>query len=93
MEKKVNYKLEKGGKAVYIGSTNDPGRRAREHADSGKKFDSLQVTSPRISKTEAERREARNINSYKKATGKSPKYNKTSDGKARYYSQKRNFYN
>jgi predicted GIY-YIG superfamily endonuclease len=80
-KKKVTYKLVKDGKATYIGTTNNPKRRNVEHSKSGKKYDYLKVTSSRVSKTEAERRETRNIKSYKKATGKNPKYNKTSDGK------------
>ena len=80
-KKKVTYKLVKNGKAKYIGTTNNPARRNVEHSASGKKFDYLQVTSPRVSKSEADRRETRNLRSYKKATGKRPKYNKTSNGK------------
>ena len=80
-KKKVTYKLVKSGRAVYVGTTNNPKRRNIEHSKSGKRYDYMQVTSPRVSKTEAERREARNLRSYKKATGKKPKYNKTSSGK------------
>lgn len=80
-KKKVTYKLVKDGSAVSIGTTNNPARRNAEHSASGKNYDYLQVTSPRVSKTEAERREARNLESYRKATGRKPKYNKTSDGK------------
>ena len=80
-KKKVTYKLVDKGKTKYIGTTNNPKRRNAEHSKSGKKYDYLQVTSSRVSKSEAEKRETRNIRSYKKATGKRPKYNKTSDGK------------
>jgi predicted GIY-YIG superfamily endonuclease len=80
-KKKVTYKLVKDGKAKYIGTTNNPSRRNKEHSKSGKRYDYLEVTSPRVNKKEAERRETRNLSSYKKATGKKPKYNKTSDGK------------
>jgi len=80
-KKKVTYKLVKTGKAVYIGTTGNPSRRNFEHSESGKKYDYMQITSPKISKTEAERRETRNLKSYKKATGKKPKYNNTSNGK------------
>jgi len=83
-KKKVTYKLVKDGKAVSIGMTNNPSRRNKEHSSSGKKYDYLEVTSPRVSKSEAERRETRNLRSYRKATGKNPKYNKTADGKFRY---------
>lgn len=80
-KKKVTYKLTKNGKAVYLGSTNNPSRRNFEHSKSGKNYDYLEVTSPKVSKFEAERRESRNLSSYKKATGKRPKYNKTSNGR------------
>ena len=80
-KKKVTYKLVKDGKATYIGSTNNPNRRNVEHSESGKKYDYMQVTSSRVSKSEAERRETRNIVSYRKATGRNPKYNRTSNGK------------
>ncbi|MBT3406427.1 hypothetical protein HN419_04630 [Candidatus Woesearchaeota archaeon] len=83
-KKKVTYKLVKDGKATYIGTTNNPKRRNVEHSKSGKKYDYLQVTSSRVSKSEAERRETRNLRSYKKATGKRPTYNKTSDGKFKF---------
>jgi len=83
-KKKVTYKLVKVGKANYIGTTNNPSRRNKEHSSSGKKYDYLEVTSSRVSKSEAGRRETRNLKSYKKATGKNPKYNKTADGKFRY---------
>jgi predicted GIY-YIG superfamily endonuclease len=75
------YKLVRRKKAVYVGTTNNPKRRNIEHSSSGKRYDYLEVTSPRVSKTVAERRESRNLKSYKKATGKKPKYNKTSNGK------------
>ena len=80
-KKKVTYKLVRDGKATYIGTTNNPYRRNEEHSTSGKRYDYLQVTSPRVSKYEAERRETRNLNSYRAATGKKPKYNKTANGK------------
>jgi hypothetical protein len=80
-KKNVTYKLVKNKKAVYIGTTNNPNRRNNEHSRSGKNYDYLEVTSYGISKNEAERRESRNLNSYKKATGKKPTYNKTSNGK------------
>ncbi|MEK6916477.1 MAG: hypothetical protein AABW92_01920 [Nanoarchaeota archaeon] len=80
-KKKVTYKLVKDEKATYIGTTNNPKRRNEEHSDSGKRYDYLKVTSPRVSKTEAERRETRNLKSYGKATGRKPKYNKTHIGK------------
>jgi len=46
-----------------------------------KKYVRMVITSQKLSRAEAERREARNIKSYKKATGRRPKYNKTNSGK------------
>jgi predicted GIY-YIG superfamily endonuclease len=80
-KKKVTYKLVSGGRAVYVGTTNNPARRNWEHSKSGKRYDYLETTSPRVSNSEAGSRETRNLKSYKKATGRKPKYNKTSDGK------------
>jgi len=83
-KKKQTYKLVKDGKAVYIGSTSDPYRRNSEHSRSNKNYDYMEVTSGRVSKSEAERREARNLGSYRSATGNRPKYNKTNNGKFRW---------
>ncbi len=79
--KSVTYKLVRNNRAVYIGTTNNPYVRKQQHAQSGKKFDAMVVTSPRLPRQVAERREVRNIKSYKEATGRNPRYNKTSDGK------------
>lgn len=46
-----------------------------------KDYTRMVITSPKITRKEAERREARNIGSYIKATGRRPKYNKTNSGK------------
>ena len=79
------YALRKGNKknykTVYIGTTNNPKRRNAEHSKSGKNYTYMKVTSGRISKAEAGRREARNIKSFTKATGRRPKHNQTSSGK------------
>ena len=52
-KRKMTYKLVKNGKAVYIGTTNNPKRRNDEHSKSGKNYDFLEVTSPRVSNNEA----------------------------------------
>ena len=75
------YKLVANNKTTYIGSSNDLSRRLEEHLQAGKKFDRIVPTSPALSRQEAERREARNLNSYREAMGQNPKYNKTFDGK------------
>jgi predicted GIY-YIG superfamily endonuclease len=79
--KSVTYKLVRNNKAVYIGTTNNPHLRGQQHAQAGKKFDRMVITSPGLPRQEAERREARNIKSYRAATGRNPGYNKTPDGK------------
>ena len=81
LKKKQTYKLVKDGKAVYIGSTNNPYRRNSEHSNSNKDYDYMQVTSGRLSRAEAERREARNLRSYRVATNRRPKHNKTNNGR------------
>jgi predicted GIY-YIG superfamily endonuclease len=80
-KQRVTYKLVSNNRATYIGTTNNPSRRLVEHMQSGKNFDKMVITSPVLPRKEAERREARNIESYREATGKNPKYNKTPDGK------------
>src|SRR3989344_1940136 len=79
-KKRQTYKLVKEGRAVYIGSTSNPYKRNAEHSRSNKDYDYMEITSGKLSKTEAERREARNLGSYRSATGKRPKYNKTDNG-------------
>ncbi len=81
-KKAYTYKtVDKSGRTNYIGVTNNPSRRNSEHSGSGKKYSHLVVTSGPLTRGEAERRETRNLTSYKKATGKRPRYNKTSNGK------------
>jgi len=82
--KSVTYKLVRNNKAVYIGTTNNPVLRNQQHAQSGKKYDQMVITSPKLPRQEAERRETRNIKSYRAATGRNPGYNKTSDGKFKH---------
>ncbi len=82
-KKVVAYSLyDSNGKRTYIGSTNDPSRRAAEHSKSGKlkKGGSLVVESPRLSRSDAQRLEAKKLAGYKSRTGRLPKGNKTTDG-------------
>lgn len=81
MKKSVTYKLVKNDRAVYIGVTNDPQLRVQQHLHAGKYFDKMVITSQFLPRQEAERRETRNIASYREATGVNPRYNKTSNGK------------
>lgn len=80
-KKAVTYKIVDGnGRAKYIGTTNYPAKRKIQHKEAGK-IGRFVVTSKPLPRRIAERNEARNICSYKKATGKKPKYNKTWNGK------------
>ncbi len=77
----VTYDLKKGNKVVYRGTTNDPDRRVQEHADAGKKFDKVEITSRRMTEAGAKQKEAEALDRYRKGHGgKNPKYNKDSDG-------------
>lgn len=76
----VVYQLKQGGKIVYIGITNDPKRREREHRNKGKRFSHMHVVSKRMSKDEARRDEVNRLADYRRRKGKNPKYNKGTNG-------------
>lgn len=77
----VTYDLKRGHKVVYRGTTNDPERREQSHRAEGKKFDQLVVTSRRMTQDGAKRKEAENLETYRKGHGgKNPLYNKDRDG-------------
>ena len=78
------------GKRMYVGSTNDPKRRATQHIRTGKlaKGGKLVVEPKRMSRKAAERLEAKKIRGYKRRTGRLPEYNKTADGQ--YHHRKSN---
>ena len=76
------YKLiDRSGRATYIGTTNNLWARAAEHRESGKKFSRIVPTSGRLTRRQAEWKEKRNLGSFRQATGRNPKYNKTNNGK------------
>ena len=70
------------GKRTYIGSTNNPERRAAEHARDGRltRGGELVVESMPMSREAAQRLEAKKIQGYRRRTGKLPRLNRTSDG-------------
>jgi len=70
------YRLKDGNKIVYIGITNDPERRAREHHDEHIKFTKMEVVNPKVTEDSARKWEEDSIERYRKNTGKKPKYNK-----------------
>ena len=80
-KKAVTYKkVDNRGRATYIGVTNNPRARAREHNLSGKSGRFV-VTSGITSRRTALRNETRNLRSYRNATGRKPRHNKTWNGK------------
>ena len=84
----VAYSLyDSRGKRTYIGSTNNPARRATEHSKSGKlkSGGSLVVESPRMNRSDAQRLEAKKLDGYKRRTGRLPKGNTAPNGQFRLF--------
>ena len=80
-KKAVIYKIvDRQGRAKYIGATNYPAKRRIQHLQSGKKGRFV-ITSKPLPRSVAERNETRNLRSYRNATGRRPRYNKTWNGK------------
>lgn len=75
------------GKRTYVGTTNNPERRAAQHARSGKltKRGEMVVESNPMSRKAAEKLEARKIQGYQRRTGRLPRHNRTSDGQYRFW--------
>lgn len=79
--KYVTYNLKQGRKVVYKGITNNPRRRLEEHEDSGKRFTHMNITSRRMTKQRADRKEDRELAMFRRThKGRNPKYNKDNDG-------------
>ena len=75
------YDLKQSNKVVYRGTTNDPERREQEHRDEGKRFDTLQTTSRKLTPASAKQREADQLETYRRGhKGKNPVYNEDNDG-------------
>jgi len=73
------YELKKGRKVVYRGITTDPERREREHRNSGRSFDRLDVVGRRVTEETARKWEERSLESYgRNHKGMTPKYNRQS---------------
>lgn len=82
--KVVQYSIKNPkGATTYVGSTNNPTRRAGEHRDSGKlgTGDKLVVETKAISRRSAEKVEATKLGSHRRSQGSNPKHNVTNDGK------------
>lgn len=71
------YELKQGRKKVYIGISNDPERRAKEHARAGKKFTHMNVLTNKKTQSNAKKMERELIEKYGGTKSKTPKYNKT----------------
>ena len=83
--KTIQYAIKgpRGG-TKYIGTTNNPRRRAAEHRESGKlgPKDRLEVQSQAVPRKAAEGIERSKLASHRKThRGRNPKHNTTNDGK------------
>ena len=82
--KAVQYAIKNGkGDTKYIGTTNNPSRRAAEHQKTGKlgNGDKLVVQTRAISRKSGESVEAAKLASHRRQHGGNPKHNTTNDGK------------
>ncbi len=75
-----NYNLKDGKKVVYKGTTNDLGKRAKQHEADGKKFTHIQQVGRAKTEQGASKEETRQLKVYQANSGKNPKYNKTNNG-------------
>ena len=67
-------------KVVYVGTTNNPRRRAVEHQKSGK-YGHMQVETVGMTRGLARRWEARRLAGHRRRNnGRNPRYNKTRSG-------------
>ena len=77
----VTYELRNGREVVYRGITTDPEIREVEHLREGKDFTKLVVTSRRMTREGAEKKEAESLATYRRNHGgKNPKYNQNGIG-------------
>ena len=82
--KTVQYAIQDSrGNTKYIGSTNNPTRRAAQHQQSGKMQpgDKLRVETKAIPRKVAEKAEAAKLASHRQNHGQNPRNNKTNDGR------------
>lgn len=81
----VGYSLRnKRGKTTYVGVTNNPRRRAKQHRSAGKKG-RMRVETRGMSRSRAHRWESRRLSKHRRRNyGRNPRYNKTRTGRGRY---------
>ena len=74
----------RNGRVNYVGVTNNPGRRASEHKEGGKRG-SMNVETRGMSRESAQRWEARRLETYRRNhSGKNPPSNRTRSGGWRF---------
>ena len=81
--KVVQYAIrDESGQTKYIGSTNNPTRRAAEHREGGKmrSGDKLEVQSQPISRRKAEQLESGRLKEHRRTHGDNPQHNTANDG-------------
>ncbi len=72
------YELRDRAKVVYVGITDDPEKREKEHKRERKRFSSMKVIKPPVTQSSAEKWEEKRLDTYKSNhRGKNPRYNKT----------------
>jgi len=75
------YRLKAGNKIIYIGTTNDPERRAREHKEIKERHIKFEVVGPKVTRDTAKKWEDDKLETYRKHNkGRNPKYNKSDSG-------------
>jgi len=76
------YELKQGNKVVYVGITDDPGRREQEHRNDGKQFTSMTIVGNASTRQGASAWEEQRIQTYMdNHHGQTPQYNKNETGK------------
>ena len=72
------YELRDHHKLVYVGITGDPTTRSQEHVSDGKRFTSMNVVGPSVTRPSAETWEEERLATYRdNHCGRNPRYNKT----------------
>jgi len=70
------YKLSKVNTKVQYGITNNPPRRCAEHIAAGKRFTSMRIHGPAVTRQSALAWERASIEGYQHRRGRLPRYNK-----------------
>ena len=81
--KVVQYAIKgKSGETKYVGTTDNPTRRASQHQQSGKMQlgDRLEVQSRPLPRNKAENLERGRLKGHRQAQGRNPQHNTTNDG-------------